>query len=163
MNLVKILIVGGLFILITLNSLILNKEKEIAKSQEIKVALSPVDPRSLIQGDYMRLRYKVPSQNYIKDINKGKFLITIDDKGFVLDYQLYKDQMIKKNQALLNFRRKKWGNIFIGSESYLFEEGKADYYAKATHAIFYLSPTGSTILKGLYIPPKNPEQIKDNL
>lgn len=162
MNAAKIFLLGGIVILLTLNTLIVKKELNITKSQEIKIALRPVDPRSIMQGDYMRLRYKIP-QKKLKEAKSGKLLISIDKQGFVLDYELYEKQKLKKNQALLNFKQKKWGNIFIGSESYLFEEGKADHYAKATHAIFYLTPTGETILKDLYIPPQASNKNKDDL
>ena len=39
---------------------IADKENTIAKGQKVYVPLAPVDPRSLMQGDYMRLRYTLP-------------------------------------------------------------------------------------------------------
>ena len=36
------------------------KEQLIAHGQPVFVELAPVDPRSLMQGDYMRLEFRVP-------------------------------------------------------------------------------------------------------
>lgn len=147
-------------IFLLLNTLIFLKERAIAHSVEIKIALKPIDPRSLIQGDYMHLAYKIPLQVTKKEM-KGQLKITIDSDGFVKDYALYYNEALKKNQYLLNFTRKKNRSLHIGSETFLFQEGKADYFAKATHALFYLSPSGETILKELYIPHN--KNKKDNL
>ena len=163
MKLSTIFLSGSVFIVLLLNINIINKEINIAKSIEIKIALAPVDPRSLIQGDYMRLAYKIPPK-LVDKTSQGQLKISIDSDGFVTDYALYHNEALEKDQHLLQFKRKKGDNIHIGSESFLFQEGKAKHYAKATHAIFYLTPSGETILKDLYVPLKRVKKVaKDNL
>jgi uncharacterized membrane-anchored protein len=153
MKLPHIFILGALVIMVTINTIIIDKELTIPQSSIIKIELRPVDPRSLMQGDYMRLRYNIPSI-IIKAHPKGQLKLTLDANHFVTQYSLYEGEPLKENQRLLNFKSKKYGRVHIGSESFLFQEGKAKHYAKATHAIFYLTPSGGTILKDLYVPPK---------
>jgi len=163
MKLSSLFLIGSFLTLLILNVLIIDKEYDIAHSVEIKIPLKPVDPRSLLQGDYMRLAYKFPKKLAEKRA-QGQLKITLDVDGFVTHYALYHNEKLEKSQYLLNFVRKKNRAIHIGSESFLFQEGKGKYYAKATHAIFYLTPSGKTILKDLYVPIKRSKELsKDNL
>jgi uncharacterized membrane-anchored protein len=47
-------------VLVVANLGIWQKEDLVANGQPVFVALAPVDPRSLLQGDYMRLNFRVP-------------------------------------------------------------------------------------------------------
>ena len=49
----------GLVILLLVNRAIWDKEQQLRDGRVVLLALAPVDPRSLMQGDYMRLRYAV--------------------------------------------------------------------------------------------------------
>ncbi|TMH00918.1 MAG: hypothetical protein E6H79_16185 [Betaproteobacteria bacterium] len=51
---------SALAVLLVVNLGIGQKERLIAHGQAVFVALAPVDPRSLMQGDYMRLNFNVP-------------------------------------------------------------------------------------------------------
>ena len=46
--------------LAAVNVAIWQKEALIAEGRPVYVELAPVDPRSLIQGDYMRLNFRLP-------------------------------------------------------------------------------------------------------
>jgi hypothetical protein len=50
----------ALAVLLVANFAIGQKEALIARGRPVFVALAPVDPRSLMQGDYMRLRFRLP-------------------------------------------------------------------------------------------------------
>ena len=52
------LILAGFSILLFVG-LILKHEHHLANSQSIFVELAPVDPRSILQGDYMALNYEL--------------------------------------------------------------------------------------------------------
>jgi hypothetical protein len=49
----------GLFILVAVNVSIWHKEQLITHGKTVFLALAPVDPRSLMQGDYMALRFQL--------------------------------------------------------------------------------------------------------
>ena len=65
----RLLIMWGVaaLVLVVTNVLIFQKERLLASPQGILLELAPVDPRSLIQGDYMALAYaitrEVPEQD----------------------------------------------------------------------------------------------------
>ena len=66
----QIMIGLGIFILIILNYQIYEKEDLKANGEMILLKLAPVDPRSLMQGDYMRLRFELDSQILDRQIQK---------------------------------------------------------------------------------------------
>ena len=65
---IRLLIMWGVaaLVLVVTNVLIVQKERLLAAPQGILLELAPVDPRSLIQGDYMALRFKLA-----RDIDAG--------------------------------------------------------------------------------------------
>ena len=55
-----IILLVNLFLLMGyFNYSVLKKEKLLSDGHLILLKLAPVDPRSLMQGDYMRLRYDI--------------------------------------------------------------------------------------------------------
>lgn len=59
---------------------VLQKEKTIEEGQLVLLALAPVDPRSLMQGDYMELNYAVNDQLRSTSIDKEG----ISKRGYVV-------------------------------------------------------------------------------
>ena len=59
----KALLAAGLVLVLAVpNALVVQKERLLASGTPMLLELAPVDPRSLIQGDYMRLDYAVVRQ-----------------------------------------------------------------------------------------------------
>ena len=60
----RILIIANLILLLGyFNWSVYKKEQTLKDGQLILLQLAPVDPRSLMQGDYMRLSYKEASSD----------------------------------------------------------------------------------------------------
>ena len=57
-----VVIVATLVVLAAVNGSILAKERIRSTGERIFLALAPVDPRSLMQGDYMALRFAIAEQ-----------------------------------------------------------------------------------------------------
>ena len=55
----KIALVSLVIILGLVNWSIATKERHLAEARIVYLALAPVDPRSLMQGDYMALRFRL--------------------------------------------------------------------------------------------------------
>ena len=55
----KLTLALGLVVLAVLNFGIYRNERFIEAGEEVYFELAPVDPRSLLQGDYMRLNYRI--------------------------------------------------------------------------------------------------------
>ena len=60
------------------NGMIAHKEATIRNGTTIHVELAPRDPRSLMQGDYMALRYQLNDVERPVD-GRGKFVVRLDE------------------------------------------------------------------------------------
>ncbi|HMT00386.1 MAG TPA: GDYXXLXY domain-containing protein, partial [Saprospiraceae bacterium] len=54
-----IILINLILLLVYFNGSIISKEDLLKNGKLILLELAPVDPRSLMQGDYMSLRYKI--------------------------------------------------------------------------------------------------------
>jgi len=127
------------------------KEALLSDGQLILLKLAPVDPRSLMQGDYMRLRYEISSNIRIDSISKrGYCVVKLDSIGVARKIRLQSGNSPKMaDEFLIEYTAGKW-NINIGAESFFFEEGKATKYDKAKYGGVRVDDKGNSILVGLY-------------
>ncbi|MDE6162343.1 MAG: GDYXXLXY domain-containing protein, partial [Bacteroides sp.] len=66
----RILIIANLILLLGyFNWSVYQKEQTLRNGQLVLFELAPVDPRSLMQGDYMRLNYKEASSDLVNEQN----------------------------------------------------------------------------------------------
>lgn len=135
------------------NYLIYQNEQAILVGERIFLELAPVDPRSLIQGDYMILRYKIAREIEGDNLpNRGRLILTLDEKNIVQAARLETGPSdLAAHERRLNYRQRD-GQVYLGAESFFFQEGLADLYAKAQYAELRLSPNGTSILVGLWGP-----------
>ena len=54
-----VVLLATLAVLVVVNSAIWQKERHIAEGEVVYLELAPVDPRSLMQGDYMALNFEL--------------------------------------------------------------------------------------------------------
>ena len=57
-----IIVLATVFVLVVVNGSIWQKERHLAEGEIVYLELAPVDPRSLIQGDYMALNFALGNQ-----------------------------------------------------------------------------------------------------
>ena len=84
----KIALVSLIIILVLINWSIASKEKHLAEGKIVYLNLAPVDPRSLMQGDYMALRFRLADEVYNalpkrKDSRRWRHNVTASD-GYVV-------------------------------------------------------------------------------
>jgi uncharacterized membrane-anchored protein len=148
----RLLTLGNLFILLAfVNFSIWSKEKILGEGELVFLRLAPVDPRSLMQGDYMRLNYdiisnwddSVPARGYcivetdaIQVARKVRMQITL--------------QPMKKGEKAIRYRKTNQRQINIGAGSFFFEEGSAEKYENAKYGGLRIDNKGNSILTGLY-------------
>ncbi|NQV27738.1 MAG: GDYXXLXY domain-containing protein [Rhodopirellula sp.] len=150
------LIVTSLLVLASLNFLIIAKERVLLNGRSVLCKLAPRDPRSLMQGDYMVLRYEIAetASSKIPEEHYGGLLVLRLDKDDVAQFQRLDDgSPLAANEVRIRFRRRqnsfRRGVIRLGAESYFFQEGRADDFAKATYGELKVAPSGESILIGL--------------
>ena len=72
---------GALLVLGALNLAIVAKERIKRSGEVIYLPLAPVDPRSVIQGDYMALRFALA-----RDIKRGNEISKRDARDGMVDF-----------------------------------------------------------------------------
>ena len=135
--------------LLFVNYAIYGKEQLIRNSQPILLQLAPVDPRSLIQGDYMALRYKMATDLADQDLPpRGKLVIKVADNGVASFVRVDDGTPLAPGERLLNYYKHDW-QIDLGATSFFFQEGKAADYAAAQYGELRVDASGTSILIGL--------------
>lgn len=152
-----VLAIGAVLVLAAINISIVEKETLLHSGQSVLLELAPVDPRSLMQGDYMRLRYEATNQARAIQAElprRGKLVVSLDANGVATFQRIYSPgDSLNDNEILLEFRRNpsSFGRdtIRLGAESFFFQEGKADLYADARYGELRVAEDGSSVLVGL--------------
>jgi len=128
------------------------KEQILEEGQLVLLDLGPVDPRSLMQGDYMRLDYAV-TQGINRDSlpKTGYLVVTLDENG-VGQRQRFQAEMtpLEEGEFLLNYTHPRPWTVNIGAESYFFQEGTAETYEAAEYGGLRIDDEGNSLLVGLY-------------
>lgn len=159
MNFSRLLIVlGAVVILGSVNHAIVGKERIKREGETVYVKLMPVDPRSLMQGDYMALRFELAEA-----IEVGRRAEKIDPSTELLEEGKYHRAAIvldeKRIASLsqpgaagsLDFRyRIRNGNVWLGTNALFFEEGTAERYVNGRYGEFRVDrESGEAVLIGL--------------
>ena len=143
------LLISGLLTLGILNALIYEKEQIKAEGEVVLLKLAPVDPRSLMQGDYMRLRYAIDREVREQLVQRGErafAIITLDENhvGSLSRITIGPDASLASDE-----RRFKLSGGRIIPHSFMFQEGHAQFYEEAKYGVFVVSSSGQTLLIGL--------------
>ena len=147
-----IILVNLIILLVLFNNSVLQKEELLSDGQLVLLELAPVDPRSLMQGDYMRLGYAISDNINSDSISKRGFcVVTLEENGIARKVRIQENKTpINDNEFLLEYTSRKWGGINIGAESYFFQEGEAAKYENAKYGGIKVDDQGNSLLIGLY-------------
>jgi uncharacterized membrane-anchored protein len=147
-----IILLNLVIVIFLFNKSVFHKEETLENGKLVLLELAPVDPRSLMQGDYMRLRYAI-ARNIPKDSisKRGYCIVELDDKGIAQKKRFQQEvNPISTSEYAIRYNTKKWRDISIGAESYFFQEGKGENYEKAKYGGLMIDKNGKSILVGLY-------------
>ena len=147
-----IILVNLLLILAYFNWSIYAKEQMIKNGHLILLELAPVDPRSLMQGDYMSLRYKIAEGIKTDSLEKlGNFVVALDSAGVANRVRIQNDiTPLQSSELLIRYHLVDQWNLHIGAESFFFEEGQSEKYQKAKYGGIRVDGEGNSVLVGLY-------------
>lgn len=145
-------IFGGLaFALLGPTALIVQKESLLATGKPVLLELAPVDPRSLIQGDYMVLDYAIlRAQGWGRSWpHDGRLVLRLDEQG-VGQFVRFHDPGIPlaPDEFLLRYRFRD-GRVRLGAEAFFFQEGQGQRYEGARYGELRVAPNGTSVLVGL--------------
>lgn len=142
--------------LFVVNGLVMQKQAVLESGRTVLLRLAPVDPRSLIQGDYMILSYDLYNQfdrEQLKSLPaSGKIVVKLDNNSVATFLRFYQNGKIDKDEQLLNYSLKQndfLPQIKIGADSFFFQEGQADRYNSARYGELKVDSKGNIVLVGL--------------
>lgn len=147
-----VLAVTVIVILGVINVEIMKKEAIVADGATVLLRIAPRDPRSLLQGDYMALRYSMARQVAMDakeaNITDGLIVTELAESGEASFVAIYDGQQLTDTQQLLKFRRR-GESVRLASDAFFFEEGQSETYQRARFGELRVSNDGEAVLVGL--------------
>ena len=147
-----VLAVTTVAILAMINIQIANKQDIVRNGDTLLLRLAPRDPRSLLQGDYMALRYamtdEVAQAAEAAQLSDGRIVVELAADGEAGFVTLYRGQPLEQAQRILRFRRR-GESVRLASDAYFFEEGQWKTYAEARYGELRVDSHGDAVLIGL--------------
>ena len=125
----------------------------------IYLELAPLDPRSLIQGDYMALRFAMANEiqralqgragHVMSNTPVGHAIVKVDARGIARFEALLRGQNPTQGQFVLTYQVTE-GRVKFATDAYFFQEGHAQHYENARYGAFRVNPAGEMLLVGLH-------------
>jgi uncharacterized membrane-anchored protein/uncharacterized membrane protein len=134
---------------------ITSHEATLANGRQIYLALAPVDPRSLIQGDFMRLNFAVPGQPRARRADETTLgqrrwaIATVDARGVAtIDKVVEAEPAPAPGQLVLplRFKDRRW---IVGTDAWFFREGTAEKWQRARFGVFRVGANGTVLLTAM--------------
>jgi uncharacterized membrane-anchored protein len=135
---------------------VFDKEQHLRHGAVVKLELLPVDPRSLMQGDYVRLRYEMSDIRdlYTKERGRVQVALRKDEKGIYRLADIYAvngetNKQYKRQQGDVIINGTFHGSTVVyGIESFFVPEKTGlDVQEKARFAYVRVSETGDALLE----------------
>ncbi|EAR61251.1 GDYXXLXY domain-containing protein [Neptuniibacter caesariensis] len=146
-----IAIISTLLCICAVNWDIYKKERLLSEGQEVVLKLAPVDPRSLMQGDYMRLRFAIVTDvyNHQREIPDDGFIIVALEKNNLGTFIRVSDENNSdSNEVALRYRVRD-NQMRFATNAFFFEEGSAKRYDNAQYGVFKVGTDGELLLHSL--------------
>jgi uncharacterized membrane-anchored protein len=159
------LVAGGVLVLGGVQFQVHRYETILSRGRPVILALAPVDPRSLMQGDYMALDYAVrrqaedgvraqgPVRAALAASGHGWLWLRPDAQGVgqlvaVTAVTPEVPDAVKAGTVALAFH---WRDERIdwGARSWFFPEGQGERYAQARYGVLRVAADGTALLAGL--------------
>lgn len=138
-------------LLISVNWRIAQFEQLLQEGKIVRFALAPVDPRSIMQGDYMALEYAIAREvwSVLPDgMLEGQLLLAVDSQQVAHFVDIYHAQPLTTEQLKVNFRIRNH-EVKLASNSFFFEEGQAEHFSQAKYGEFRVNERGELLLVSL--------------
>lgn len=129
------------------------KEDLIARGRPVYVELAPVDPRSLMQGDYMALNFRVPDAvsstlDSLVTTQRPRIVARRDARGVAVPLRLDEGQPLAADEIRIELTPKN-GRWILVSDAWFFREGDAQRWAAARYGEFRVAADGRALLVGM--------------
>ena len=146
-----LIIAGLLLVLGGVNWTIWSREQLLGSGEVLLVELAPVDPRSLMQGDYMALNFRIAQQVPRAEDDapsQGQLVLKRGANGVAVFDRVYAGGALALDERLLDYKVRE-RRARIVTNGYFFEEGQGGLYARARYGELRVTPSGQALLTGL--------------
>lgn len=146
------------------NGSVAQKEQLLESGRIVLLELAPVDPRSLMQGDYMALQFAIARDTRAallkahSEIDSraqselaaadGRVVATLDPNGVATYARLDDAKPLAQNEIYLCYRVRQ-GQVRFATNAFFFEEGTAKRHEAAQYGELRVAPDGELLLTGL--------------
>ena len=145
-------LVAGLAILVLANYSIYSRERLLAEGRIALLELAPVDPRSLMQGDYMALNFRASNEAFGRRAREGladgHIVLQMDANGVGKFARLDDGAPLAADEVRIRYRVRE-EQVKFATNAYFFQEGHAKYYERARYGEFRVAPDGECLLTGM--------------
>ena len=135
----KIVILSAFLVLAVVNWSIFQKERHLSEGKIVYLELAPVDPRSLMQGDYMALNFKIaedvravllPDQDFNSETSlfnlngamqnaDGKIVVLLDESSRASFVRLENSVQLRENELYMRYRIRN-GKIKFATDAFFY-------------------------------------------
>lgn len=150
------LLICVLVVLLVANGAIWQKEDVIRHGRPVFVELAPVDPRSLMQGDFMRLNFNLPGEAAerragLLRAQRPQMVARIDPRGVATLLRIDDGAALANGELRIELTPKD-GRWILVTDAWFFAEGEAERWSRAKYGEFRVDAEGRALLVGLRGP-----------
>ncbi len=143
---------AGAVVLIVANTGIYQKQQLVDSGRIVLLELAPVDPRSLMQGDYMALRFKAADDAF-RGVDRdalvdGRLVLEVDERNVGKFVRFDTGAPLGPQETVFRYRVR-GGSPKFATNAFFFQEGTGNLYTTARFGEFRVSPAGDAILVGM--------------
>ena len=148
-----LILLCAVLILAVVNFGIWQNEKLIKNGKIVLLELAPLDPRSLMQGDYMALEFAmadaISAQLTDTDTSiNGQVIVELDQQRRAKFVGVDQQQPLADGQLRLQFRLRH-GQVKLATNAFFFQEGTGEIYESAKYGLFRVGQDGNLLLTHL--------------
>ena len=156
---VVVAVLACLLILLLVNLSIAGKERLLTQGRVVYLQLAPVDPRSLMQGDYMALDFEVARAAMIAlsapgtergplsefRAEDGRIVVHLDDRSVASFTRIADERPLAENEIVMRYRVRN-GQLKFATNAFFFQEGTGEQYQDARYGRFRIDAKGEMLL-----------------
>jgi uncharacterized membrane-anchored protein len=150
------LVAAWLLVVVVMLLAVQGHERTLNEGQLVLLRLAPVDPRSLMQGDYMALRFTADSDlaQHIEDILEfadapSYAYLAVDNEGRATLDAVGGEPKAAPGRISMRIRSTD-GEPSVGPNAFFFQEGTGELYETAQWGGFRVAPDGTALLVSLH-------------
>src|SRR5262245_59976148 len=124
----RIAAAASALVLLVVNYAIVQRELLLGEGRVVLLELAPVDPRSLMQGDYMALRFRIADDAFgraaLPQVRDGRLVVAPDERGVARLRRLDDGTPLAPGELRIRYRVRAQ-QPKLATSAFFFQEGHA--------------------------------------